>query len=133
MPETTWTLTPLQKALRWSLFGLTLAVWTGVLLSPKAPLAVAVVVHDSTAKFWVAKTAHVCGYAVLSILVGCLPVGRRQRIGWWLFLVVHGGLTEYLQQFVPGRYPALRDVVLDTVGIMLGLAALWAWRRRRQG
>ena len=125
-------MTPLQKTLRWGLWWVALSVWTVLLLSPRAPHAVAVVVGDSEAHFWVSKAAHVCGYAVLSILVGFLPVGKRSRIAWWLFLVFHGGMTEYIQQFV-GRHASVRDVGLDLAGITLGLAVLWMGRRLQRG
>lgn len=46
-------------------------------------------------------------------------------------------LDEYHQTFVPGRYFSAGDLVLDSLGIALGIAVgLWAWRswatRRRK-
>jgi VanZ family protein len=80
----------------------------------------------------VSKTAHVCGYALLSIFAGCLPVRVGWRVAWWLFLVLHAGLTEFIQLFVDGRSGTLRDVGLDLSGIMLGWVLLSAWQRHRR-
>ncbi len=120
-----------QKALRWALWWIVLAVWTWMLLSPEAPHAVAAVVsHDL--HFWVSKSGHVAGYTVLAVLAGCLPVRFGFRVGWWLFLVGHAGLTEWIQLYVPGRGGSIRDVGLDVLGITLGLLLLLAWRRFRR-
>jgi hypothetical protein len=131
MADTNPPLTTAQTFFRWGLFCLALGVWTYLLLSARAPGAVATVV-PADQRFLVAKTGHVAGYAVLAILVGFLPVRLSPRIAWWLFLVVHGGLTEYLQQFVPGRTASVRDVGLDVLGITLGLAVLLLWHRSRR-
>jgi VanZ family protein len=123
--------TPRQNWLRWTLFVLALTVWTVLLLSPRAPLAVAAVVSPGY-HFLVAKTAHVSGYALLAVLVGCLPVRWPLRVAWWLVLIFHAAATEYLQTFIPGRFGSWRDVGLDLVGLALGLATLWGWRYLRR-
>jgi VanZ family protein len=119
-----------QTALRWGLFLVTLVVWTALLVSPRGPGDLSVV--PSEFHFWLAKTAHVLGYAALGFLFGCLPLRPRPRLVGLLLLVGHGGLTEFIQQFVPGRYPSLRDVGLDVLGLTLGMATLSAWRRLRR-
>jgi len=41
------------------------------------------------------------------------------------FLSLHAAGTEYLQQFVPGRTGLISDVVIDHIGLLLGLALTW--------
>jgi VanZ family protein len=121
-----------HAVLTWTLWWLALAGWTALLVTTQAAMVVATVVPDDDMRFWVAKTAHVCGYALLSVLVGNLPVRFGYRVAWWLFLVLHAGLTECIQLFVPGRTGSRRDVGLDLCGIMLGWVLLLAWRRLRR-
>jgi VanZ family protein len=127
MVETNKPATPRQKVLRWALWWLTLALWTGVLVSPQAPSVVASVV-PSEFRFPVAKVGHVAGYTVLSLLVGFLPVRMAFKVVCWLFLVFHACLTEYIQLHVPGRTGSLRDVGLDVLGVTLGLTVLALWK-----
>jgi VanZ family protein len=124
--------TSAHKFLRWAVWWLALAGWTALLVTTRSAAVVESVVPDQDLRFWVAKTAHVAGYTVLSVLVGCLPVRFGWRIAWWLFLVLHAGMTEFIQLFVEGRTGSLRDVGLDLCGIILGLVLLSAWRRLRR-
>ena len=133
MSETTGLPTRRQRVLHWSLWWLALAVWTWMLVSPQAPRAVEAVVPYQSMQFWVSKCGHVGGYLVLTILAGCLPVRRSFHIAWWLFLVGHACLTEWIQTFVPGRFGSIDDVGLDVLGITLGLLVLLAWHRLRGG
>jgi VanZ family protein len=121
-----------HKALRWGIWWLALGGWTALLVTTQAATVVATVVPDQDLRFWVAKTGHVFGYAILSVLAGYLPVRFGWRVAWWLFLVLHAGLTECIQLFVPGRYGSSRDVGLDLCGIMLGWVLLLAWQRLRR-
>ncbi|TFD20577.1 VanZ family protein [Cryobacterium sp. TMT4-10] len=60
-----------------------------------------------------------------------LLFGRRQ---WWLAIVVGVALTcsiEFTQQFLPTRYPDLRDLVANTAGAVLGVLValvITAWK-----
>lgn len=85
------------------------------------------------------KLAHFVEFALLGTLWGILsrlqntPARRR-----WMPLL--GALTapldECIQIFVPGRAPAVTDVLLDWagfatgIGIVLLAAKLWKWCRR---
>jgi VanZ family protein len=123
-------LTRRQKLLRWGLWCGALGLWTAALVSKHAPRAVAVVVpHDY--RFCIAKTGHVLGYMVLSILVGWLPVRMPLKIAWWLFLVFHAAATEFIQLFVPGRTGRIQDVGLDVIGLLLGQLVLYLFSLRR--
>jgi VanZ family protein len=106
------------------LWSVLLAGWTCALLRPE-PVQVARAVLPEQAEFPVSKLLHVSAYAVLAALVVLLrPLGHWR----WLLLALlslHGMGTEYLQQFVELRGPAVRDVLLDHLGIVLGAAAAW--------
>jgi VanZ family protein len=106
------------------LWSVLLVLWTAALLRPE-PVQLADAVLPQHVEFPVSKLLHVGAYATLAALVMLLrPLGR----GRWLLLAVlslHGMGTEYLQQFVELRGPSVRDVVLDHIGIMLGVIVAW--------
>lgn len=78
--------------------------------------------------FFLAKTTHILGYAVLTV-VGCWAVPtRRGRLFLLGFLVLHALGTEIGQRFVPNRTGKVADVLLDSLGIALGVCC---WRRIR--
>lgn len=77
------------------------------------------------------KMAHVTEYAILTALV--YRALRRRRVGFpvgplfgWsgLYSVVFAFTDEFHQRFVPTRSGTLRDVVIDTAGVLLALVIL---------
>jgi len=89
--------------------------------------------------FVVRKTAHFLEYIILGLLLWRLihfdPAWAACRS--WEFLTalllaaLYAASDEFHQCFVPGREAAVRDVLLDTCGAGVGLAALWAARQLR--
>ena len=73
------------------------------------------------------KIAHLSEYAILGALL-VRALGRP----WPAILI--GGLyavsDEFHQHFVRGRHAAWYDVLIDTVGVTIGVVA---WRRSRWG
>lgn len=75
------------------------------------------------------KCAHFTEYFILSVLVlRGIRAGRRDaRIGWALAAIAivacYASLDEFHQSFVPGRTPAVADVLLDTIGGICGQIA----------
>lgn len=68
-----------------------------------------------------------------------LALSFWRGLGWqgrcagvaWLLAVIYAVTDEVHQSFVPGRQPAVADVlVFDALGAALGLLAANAWRRR---
>jgi VanZ family protein len=114
--------------LRWLVWGVYLAAWTAALLTPQ-PVEVAEAVLPESAVFPAAKSLHIAAYAGLAILTAWLPVRRKTRWGLLAFLSFHTMATEYLQHFVPTRYPSWEDVFIDHVGLLLGLLLSWRWWR----
>jgi VanZ family protein len=108
-----------------------LALWTYELLAENpVPESVSRAIPNAW-KFWLAKGLHVAAYAFLTVLAGLLPI---PRLFFWLvvtLLVLHGVATEFGQTFVAGRHGSLRDVILDWVGVGLGLLVLGLLRTMR--
>lgn len=85
----------------------------------------------------VRKTAHITEYFVLAVSVG-FPLyvyglrGIPLMIAAGIFCVGFAGADEYHQSFVSGRSPSVRDVGIDSIGILLGLITVrvvgWAGR-----
>jgi VanZ family protein len=83
--------------------------------------------HAATATLFeihhvIRKCGHFVEYFILSLLVlRGIRAGRRDsRIVWALAAIAivacYASLDEFHQIFVPGRTPAVADVLLDTIG-----------------
>lgn len=82
--------------------------------------------------FFVRKTAHMCEYAILFILIGtALYINIKYQFGaklsirkmWIITLglcVLFASLDEIHQLFVDGRSGRLTDVCIDTTGACIG-------------
>ena len=80
----------------------------------------------------VQNSLHVPAYMVLSVLaIGCLSVPGRSRWSRVLPVAVactgYGAILELAQAFIPGRFASVPDAMLNTLGVMLGLAITRAW------
>ena len=103
---------------------------------PHAAMATLFEIHH-----YVRKSAHFTEYFILSLLIlRGIRAGRRETHLKWAVLIViivaaYASLDEIHQMFVPGRTPAVPDVMLDTSGGIAAqiIAALFAlWFRVRQ-
>lgn len=94
-----------------------------------------------TIHYIVRKTAHFTEYAILGALWALsllfLPKVRRHSL-WIAFAasVVYAALDEFHQSFVSGRVPAVKDVIIDSSGVLFGiiifgLITYFVLRRRR--
>lgn len=75
-------------------------------------------------RFWLAKGLHVVAYAFLTVLAYLMPV---PRMVFWLVvagLLLHGIGTEVGQTYTANRQGSFRDVMLDWIGVLLGLLIL---------
>lgn len=82
----------------------------------------------------VRKIGHIGEYAVLAYLLWrALRAHRfspRQALVWsGLLALAFAASDEFHQSFIPGREGAVRDVLIDTVGIGVGLLG---WRIERR-
>lgn len=80
------------------------------------------------------KCAHLTEYFILSLLIlRGIRAGRHgMRLAWAVLAIVlvagYASLDEFHQRFVPGRTPAVTDVLIDTTGgaAAQAIAALFA-------
>ncbi len=111
---------------RWILWLFVLAVWTVALLRPEPAQF-----HRDYVSPWtdwpVSKFVHVGAYAFLAATAAGLPLPRGRRWLLLLILSLHGMLTEYFQTFVSLRTGQWSDVLLNHLGIGLGVAIAWRW------
>jgi len=82
------------------------------------------------------NTLHVPAYSLLLVLsAACLPEPlRTRRIGILAVAAAgigFGGLLELVQALVPGRMGSVADALLNTLGVLLGVAATCLWQRRQ--
>ena len=105
-----------------------LVLWTAVLVTPQ-PVHVSQATLPGPARFSVAKSLHIAAYALLCILSAWQRLPMRWRPLLLLSLATHAALTEYIQQYVPERSGTLSDVLLNLLGLYLGVVLAWRWWR----
>lgn len=92
----------------------------------------------STVSFVVRKLAHFSVYALLgfSLMLHIAQIEKKiaVRLPWlwsWAAGTLYAASDEFHQGFVAGRGPSLRDVMIDSSGVIAGtLLLLWIIRRR---
>lgn len=75
------------------------------------------------------KAAHFCVYTVLGGLLCLASLGFSASPGAhfslpWCIGTLYAATDELHQAFVPGRGPAVTDVLLDSVGVFFGIAVM---------
>lgn len=77
------------------------------------------------------KSAHVVLFGVLAYLTwNTLHLKRNRYIISWLFVTVYAASDEWHQSFVPGRGPAVHDVVLDSTAAIVLLLIIFLWQSK---
>jgi VanZ family protein len=103
-----------------------LIVWTALLLTPADWFG-----KTSSAKigqFGLGKLLHMGSYFLLAASAGWLRPALPVRLAMIPLLILHGGLTEILQNWVPGREGCWSDVGIDSASILSGfLLTCWFW------
>jgi len=81
---------------------------------------------------------HGAGYAILgALLLRALSGGRLAGVTPAVTLAavagsaLYGASDEWHQAFVPGRSPAVADLMADAAGAALGAGLGWIWARLR--
>ena len=82
-------------------------------------------------EFMVGKVGHLLEYALLGALLLAATWGRLKNrvLGVMLIGVMVAAIDETRQYFVPGREAAVRDVVIDAVGLMIGIVIAMSVRK----
>ena len=107
-----------------------LIAWTIALLVPVPKKTAAVVLGGEDPMFWFGKCLHIGAYTFLTVLGIALPLTQKQRLWLLAGFVFHGAATEFLQQFVE-RGASVRDVILDSIGVVIGWG-VWSWALPRR-
>lgn len=84
------------------------------------------------ANFIIRKIAHVTEYFILFILFyNAFYKGRFKRsiIYSSILTVLYASSDEMHQMFVPGRGPMVRDVMIDTIGVAIGIIIILIIRK----
>lgn len=87
--------------------------------------------------FPVRKTAHATEYAILGMLTfGMIYDEKKGRahnfVLPWIFGTCYAATDEFHQLFVPGRSGQIRDVLIDSSGVLAGLLVIYLvmWIRK---
>ncbi|KLU62687.1 VanZ like family protein [Peptococcaceae bacterium CEB3] len=80
--------------------------------------------------FLVRKTAHVVVYAVLALLL-FYAMGHHAVLSYGL-TTVYAASDEFHQIFVPGRTPAVQDVMLDSAAALIVILVLTRIRKQHR-
>jgi VanZ family protein len=101
--------------------------WTTLLVLPMPGEVSWPIQMGYDVKYYVGKSLHLGAYALLTILAGWLQPRLRWRLVLLFFLMAHAGTTEWVQLHVSNRTGTVQDVVLDHIGVMVGLLLSWTW------
>ena len=93
-----------------------------------------------TVGFLIRKTAHFLEYALLgfSLMLHIAQIQKKitVRLPWlwaWAIGTLYAASDEFHQGFVAGRGPSVRDVMIDSNGVIVGvLLILWILHCRKQ-
>lgn len=73
---------------------------------------------------FIRKLAHFSEYAILGNLVMLAlhrePLLKNIQLNYVLFLILPASIDESIQHFIPGRYGAITDVLIDMSGFLFG-------------
>lgn len=95
--------------------------WVKGILSAILPLAG----QGDAGGFWVRKLAHFSEFAALGACLGWLfAMQNKGRVFPFLWGAAAACVDETIQCFVPDRGPGIRDVCIDSGGVLFGLLVL---------
>lgn len=100
-------------------YGIAAVLWAGVIFSLSSFPDLATDL-SSTVDLILRKGAHVTEFLILAVLIH-KALGFRHRL--WLTMVIgilYAASDEWHQTFISGRTGAITDVLIDSVGIVLG-------------
>ena len=80
---------------------------------------------EGSESFLLRKLAHLTEFIALGALLAWNCAMRQKRTHWpLLWGAAAACIDETIQVFVPGRGPGLRDVAIDSLGVLLGIVLL---------
>lgn len=91
------------------------------------------VLTNSSVEFIIRKCAHMLEYFVLGVLVVLAFQKQKQLNSVWiclLFCMLYACSDEFHQLWVNGRSGQLQDVLIDTIGALVGISLSWKLKKR---
>lgn len=84
----------------------------------------------------VRKSAHILEFCLLAILITLVFTFSGKQIKFYTFNIFFFGLAaavadEFIQSFIAGRSSEVRDVVIDFIGVILGVIIVAIATRKR--
>lgn len=76
------------------------------------------------------KMAHLMSFGALAILL-CLVIPKRPYLISWSIVTIYAATDEWHQLHVPGRTGSIKDVLLDSLGALIGLGLLYIFTRKK--
>ncbi len=77
------------------------------------------------------KLSHFIAYAVLMCNVGLLTYQNKLKFRWGILLsIIYGGVLEVIQQYVPGRYMSIYDLIANAIGVLIGAIVIRVFYNR---
>ncbi len=86
--------------------------------------------------FLVKKGGHAFGYGLLALtfLRGLKDENKDANSRWfylaWAMAILYSATDEFHQSFVPGRHPAVTDVMIDALGAAIMLFLFNRYRKK---
>lgn len=103
--------------------------WMGLIFIGSS-LPSASVSQNPLVDFLVHKLIHLFEYGFLAVLLYRASHSLKVAI---VFALAFGASDEWHQTFIPGREGRVRDLLVDTAGVFLGLGVLFKRRKRLAG
>lgn len=98
-------------------------VWSALIFYLSSQPAISIT-EAKTADIFIHKLAHVIEYCILYVLAVLAFYSKEKSkavlLGAFLFIVIYGATDEIHQSFVPTRGPRFTDVLVDSVGGLIG-------------
>ena len=88
--------------------------------------------------FLVKKGGHAFGYGLLALcyLLGLKGDSKGINLRWtyaaWTLAALYSASDEFHQSFVPGRYPSMTDVLIDSLGAAVALFLAYKFYRQKR-
>lgn len=83
------------------------------------------------------KSGHALGYGLLALAYlrglkgGSRDLSFAQILGAWVLATIYSATDELHQSFVPGRYPAITDVFIDSAGAAISLYIAYRYLKQK--
>ena len=106
-----------------------LIVWMAVIFALSS-IPNAKIVNESVLDLIIRKTLHITEYFIL-FNFAYFTFGKN-NLKATIFAITYAASDEFHQKFVPGRGPTFHDVLVDTVGVILGNVFIWKLYKRVQ-